>query len=159
MRMKGWRERLLRGRRVSLAATTSPSSPGRTRKRACHCAPDPCGIDAACHRQGSRAYGSGADWSSIGGLLRWGTEVRSRATLYAEEGSSSVPEFSYARRDPRVSGRYIAYSITWSARCKSDWGIVRPRALAVLRLMTSSYLEACSTGRSAGLAPLRILSM
>src|SRR5260370_38842551 len=34
-----------------------------------------------------------------------------------------------------------------------------PRALAVWRLMTSSNLVACSTGRSAGLAPLRILSM
>ena len=53
----------------------------------------------------------------------------------------------------------VHYSITSSARCRSDGGIVRPMALAVLRLMTSSYLEACSTGRSAGLAPLRILSM
>ena len=51
-----------------------------------------------------------------------------------------------------------AHSITWSARCRSDGGIVRPRALAVLRLMTSSNLVACSIGKSAGLAPLRILS-
>src|SRR5262245_26195922 len=35
----------------------------------------------------------------------------------------------------------------------------RPSALAVVRLMTSRYLDACSTGSSAGLAPLRILSM
>ncbi len=35
--------------------------------------------------------------------------------------------------------------------------IVR-RAFAVLRLMTSSNFVGCSTGRSAGLAPLRILS-
>jgi hypothetical protein len=35
---------------------------------------------------------------------------------------------------------------------------VRPSALAVLRLMTSSNLEACSTGRSPGLVPRRILS-
>ena len=32
-------------------------------------------------------------------------------------------------------------------------GTVRPNALAVLRLITSSSLVACSTGRSAGLAP------
>jgi len=32
----------------------------------------------------------------------------------------------------------IRHSITWSARCRRDGGIVRPRALAVLRLMTSS---------------------
>ena len=50
------------------------------------------------------------------------------------------------------------YSITWSARRISACGIVRPSALAVLRLMTRSSLVGCSMGRSAGLAPLRILS-
>ena len=55
-------------------------------------------------------------------------------------------------------GVFIAYSITWSARCRSDGGIVRPRALAILRLITSSNVAGCSMGRSAGLAPLRILS-
>ena len=33
--------------------------------------------------------------------------------------------------------------------------MVIPRALAVLRLMTSSNFVGCSTGRSAGLAPSR----
>jgi len=50
------------------------------------------------------------------------------------------------------------YSITSSARASSDGGMVRPRALAVFRLMTNSNLVGRSTGRSAGLAPLRILS-
>ena len=36
--------------------------------------------------------------------------------------------------------------------------IVRPSALAVLRLITSSNLVGCSTGMSAGFTPLRILS-
>jgi pyruvate dehydrogenase (quinone) len=36
-------------------------------------------------------------------------------------------------------------------------GTVSPSALAVLRLTTNSNLEACITGRSAGLSPLRIL--
>ncbi len=40
----------------------------------------------------------------------------------------------------------------------SDWGTVRPMALAVLRLMTSSNFVGCSIGRSAGRAPFRILS-
>jgi hypothetical protein len=35
-------------------------------------------------------------------------------------------------------------------------GMVRPSALAVLRLMTNSSLVACTTGRSAGLVPLSI---
>src|SRR5829696_6581155 len=50
------------------------------------------------------------------------------------------------------------YSITSSARARRVGGIVRPSALAVLRLIVSSYRVACSTGRSEGLSPLRILS-
>ena len=50
------------------------------------------------------------------------------------------------------------YSITSSARASSAGGTVRPSALAVLRLITSSNLVGCSTGRSEGLVPLRILS-
>jgi len=57
----------------------------------------------------------------------------------------------------RRSKRHL-HSITLSARSSNDSDMVRPIALAVLRLMTSSYLDACSTGRSADLTPLRILS-
>jgi hypothetical protein len=46
------------------------------------------------------------------------------------------------------------YSITSSAVASSVSGMVRPRALAVLRLIASVNLVACTTGRSAGLAPL-----
>ncbi len=49
------------------------------------------------------------------------------------------------------------HSITSSARTRMDCGIVMPRALAVLRLTTSSNRVGCSTGKSAGLAPLNIL--
>src|SRR5262249_28121840 len=48
------------------------------------------------------------------------------------------------------------HSITSSAAFRSPCGTVRPSALAVLRLMYSSVLLACCTGRSAGLSPLRI---
>src|SRR5215472_7268930 len=51
-----------------------------------------------------------------------------------------------------------AHWISSSARPRSACGIVRPRALALLRLMASSNLMGCSTGRSPGLAPFRILS-
>src|SRR2546425_13000313 len=51
-----------------------------------------------------------------------------------------------------------AYLITSSACIRSVGGNVIPRAFAVLRLSTSSNLMGCSTGRSAGLAPFRILS-
>ncbi len=52
----------------------------------------------------------------------------------------------------------IIHSMTSSARSSSDCGIVRPRALAVLRLMNSWNLVGCSTGRSAGFAPLSMRS-
>ena len=54
--------------------------------------------------------------------------------------------------------RYTAYLITLSALTSTFGGIVRPICLAALRLMTNSNFIGCSTGRSAGLAPLRILS-
>ena len=50
------------------------------------------------------------------------------------------------------------HSITSSARASSDGGIVSPSALAVLRLITSSYLIGVCTGRSAGFSPLRMRS-
>src|SRR5262249_45585340 len=50
----------------------------------------------------------------------------------------------------------VTHSITSSARASSVGGTVRPSAPAVLRLMTSSILVGCSTGMSAGFAPLRI---
>src|SRR6266446_5212460 len=52
----------------------------------------------------------------------------------------------------------IHHWITSSARCSSGCGIVRPSTLAVLRLITSSNFVGCSMGRSAGFAPLKILS-
>src|SRR5215813_6365324 len=48
------------------------------------------------------------------------------------------------------------HSITSSARPDSGSGTVMPSALAVLRLMISSTLVTCWTGRSAGFSPLRM---
>jgi hypothetical protein len=50
----------------------------------------------------------------------------------------------------------IRHWITSSAWASSIGGISRPSAFAVLRLMTISNFLGCSTGRSAGLVPLRI---
>jgi hypothetical protein len=52
----------------------------------------------------------------------------------------------------------LPHLITLSARTSTFGGIVRPICFAVLRLITSSNFVGCSTGRSAGLAPFRILS-
>src|SRR5262245_16205025 len=59
------------------------------------------------------------------------------------------------QRDEVAAG---GHSITSSARPISGSGTVRPRALAVLRLMASVYLSARWTGRSPGLVPLRMRS-
>ena len=50
------------------------------------------------------------------------------------------------------------YSITSVARTTIESGSVNPIAFAVFRLRTRSNFVACSTGRSAGFAPLKILS-
>src|SRR5262249_45872863 len=47
------------------------------------------------------------------------------------------------------------HSITSSAATCSVSGTVKPRALADFRLITSSNLVGCCTGRSAGFSPLR----
>ena len=47
------------------------------------------------------------------------------------------------------------YSITSSARADSGGGTSMPSVFAVLRLITNSNLVTCTTGRSAGLSPLR----
>src|SRR5262249_14222392 len=52
----------------------------------------------------------------------------------------------------------LNYSISSSARFCSKGGIVRPSALAVFMLMISSNFVGCSTGRSEGLAPFKMLS-
>src|SRR5262249_55304165 len=51
------------------------------------------------------------------------------------------------------------HSITSSAMERTSPGMIRPRALAVLRLISSSNLPDCATGRSAGRAPPKILPL
>jgi hypothetical protein len=91
---------------------------------------------------GSRPTAEKSYPRDFGWLLRSGREWRT------ENGSARDGD----ERSP------IHHSITRSARSSSDCGIVRPRALAVFKLMTNSNLLGCSIGRSPGFAPLRILS-
>src|SRR5262249_40078788 len=57
-------------------------------------------------------------------------------------------------RSPRL-GHCTDYSITSSARASSVGGTSMPSALAVLRLITSSYFVGACTGKSLGFSPLR----
>src|SRR5262249_53225665 len=58
--------------------------------------------------------------------------------------------------EQRDEGAPPDHSITSSAATSSLSGTVRPSILAVWALMTSSNLVDCTTGRSAGLVPLRM---
>ena len=51
----------------------------------------------------------------------------------------------------RKAASRTRHRITSSARASSVYGILRPSAFAVFRLITSSNFDGCSTGRSAGL--------
>src|SRR5262245_52746242 len=53
----------------------------------------------------------------------------------------------------------VGHRITLSALAKTFGGMANPICFAVFRLITSSNFVGCSTGMSAGLAPLRILSI
>jgi len=56
------------------------------------------------------------------------------------------------KRDERAP----LHSITSSARASSEIGKLRPSVFAIFKLITSSTLVDCWTGRSAGFVPVRI---
>src|SRR3954470_714845 len=66
------------------------------------------------------------------------------------------PDF---HRQDRASFAWRTHSITSWARASSVGGISSPSALAAFRLMINSNLVDCSTGKSAGFAPLRIFAV
>src|SRR5262245_33533886 len=70
-------------------------------------------------------------------------------------GAAEVPLQSEQDLQQRT---LTAYSITSSARKSSDDGMLRPSVLAVFALMIKSNSLGCSTGRSDGFVPFRILS-
>src|SRR5215470_425314 len=102
----------------------------------------------------------------ISELNTWpvGTPVNASPASLRMQVHDSEPKWCAT---PFLCGSLIRYSmpvylgaslITLSARNSTDCGIVRLSAFAVLRLMTNSNFVGCSTGRSAGLVPFRILS-
>jgi len=83
---------------------------------------------------------------------------RARSPAGASSASPGPVEREVRRLMISAIASVMAYCMSSSACRSIDGGIVSPRAFAVLRLITSSNLVGCSTGSSAGLAPLRILS-
>ena len=72
-----------------------------------------------------------------------GLELRARHTVHSNRSRAAE------KRDERAA----LHSITSSAVARSDGGTVSPSAFAAFRLMTSSNLVDCTTGRSAGFSP------
>jgi hypothetical protein len=84
-----------------------------------------------------------------------------RLPLYPESGHSLGSPSCLKSANNRLMHRskQHRHSITSSARSSSEVGTSTLSAFAVLRFTTSSNLVGCSTGRSPGFAPLKILSM
>jgi hypothetical protein len=72
--------------------------------------------------------------------------------IFEEGQREDQPKFTFVK----YTKEEAAYSITSSAMASKVGGISRPRALAVLRLMISSNLVGCNTGRSAGFVPCKM---
>ena len=76
--------------------------------------------------------------------------ARGLVFMQASEKTCTIRGLSICNKNLRAEA---VYSITSSTRAISEGGIVRPSSFAVLRLIVSRTLVACSTGRSLGLAP------
>src|SRR5262249_11308261 len=89
--------------------------------------------------------------------------VYASQTLLPASTQHSLPSrtlpFTWAGLAPAGSHQlcgWRTYSITSSAVESKVGGTVKPSILAVWALITSSNFDDCKTGRSKGLAPLRI---
>jgi hypothetical protein len=101
-------------------------------------------------------------WAERAAADRAGAELARHCAGCRRAGSDSalkIGERGYRRfvQTGAVSrcSKTHTHSMTSSARASSVGGTSRPTALAVLRLMTSSNLVGCNTGRSVGFSPLR----
>jgi len=113
------------------------------RRRALACLPLPLERRVMAPPQGSELWPVGLRWRDYIRDLRqakWGPGINLHSS----------------NSEPLMSAFGHPYSITSSARASSEGGTVRPSILAAWALMTSSNLLACTTGKSAGFAPLSI---
>src|SRR5262245_13036030 len=88
----------------------------------------------------------------------WGTSEQ--CPLYPQKQTLELSRVMSAlcQKQTYAVQQIAAYSITSSAVASSAGGTGTPRVFAHLRLSASTNLVGCSTGRSAGFVPFRILS-
>jgi ABC-type uncharacterized transport system substrate-binding protein len=116
------------------------------------------GLISSLSRPGGNLTGMSNFLTDLGGkrlgVLR---ELVAHAAAVAVLANPLNPNTEVGLQNVRTTARDLGLnSITSSARASRIGGISRPSALAACRLMTSSKLVDCTTGRSATLAPLRI---
>jgi hypothetical protein len=104
-------------------------------------------------------FGSLADVCSATGHVRFTPDSDRESP--AKDHVRFASESGHVRRKPSFllwakSGH--RYSITSSARERSDGGTARPSARAAFKLMAKTTFVDCSTGRSEGFSPLSIRS-
>jgi len=105
-------------------------------------------------------------FAADGGLIAYGPdtiEPYRRAAGYVDrilkgEKPADLPVQAPTRYELAINLKTAKASITSSARAMSVGGTSRPSALAVLRLIASSYRVGACTGRSPGFSPLRMRS-
>ena len=112
-------------------------------------------LDIGSHINAARSAAAGSGSAADAGGSRAAGCVRLGRPPLAADTVVVLPD---ARSTTPLSSSAPAYWITSSARRSRGGGMVIPSALAVLRLMISSNFVGCSTGKSAGLTPFRILS-
>lgn len=110
-----------------------------------------------CESRGSRTVLGAPEGESPSGDSTIATAMRRPRYVRSDPNSGVKADIILVRIWAKTGSRG-PYSITSSARASSVAGTVRPSALAVLRLITNSYLLGACTGRSAGFSPLRIRS-
>ena len=110
----------------------------------------------------SQRLGTGPQRHALDDVLEecptWGssTEVAALILMSASPPTSDIRlTVRHFRFGPKSDIGRI-YSTTSSATARIFAGKSRPSAFAVLRLITSTSLVACTTGRSAGLSPFRM---
>ena len=90
-------------------------------------------------------------------IVKWRSPDADRSQFHRLGVGQLKPRLDYGEYNSILASPR-GHLITLSALASTFGGIVTPICLAVFKLMMSSNFVGCSTGRSAGLAPFRILS-
>jgi hypothetical protein len=107
-------------------------------------------------RLATRKWKVPSDISESRSMMRLPSLSKSKSEVFGQSGHCSARLLSALRANCGLMQCNNRQSITSSASNCIEFGTVRPRAFAVLKLITNSNLVSRCTGRSAGFSPLTI---